>query len=50
MGFADLWIAEIATDYINPVEKVFSLCKQLLIAHKHQNTRLALEDAKAINN
>ncbi|AFY36069.1 hypothetical protein [Calothrix sp. PCC 7507] len=48
MSFADLSIAEIAVDYINPVEKVFSLCKQLLIAYQHQKTRLALEDAKAI--
>lgn len=48
MGFANLLIAEIAADYINPVENVFSLCKQLLIAYKHQKTRLALEDGKAI--
>ncbi|MBD2244497.1 hypothetical protein [Nostoc sp. FACHB-888] len=48
MGFADLSIAEIATDYSIPVEKVFSLCNQLGIAYKHQKTRLALEDAKAI--
>ncbi|MEH2373069.1 hypothetical protein [Nostoc sp.] len=48
MGFADLSIAEIAADYSIPVEKVFSLCNQLGIAYKHQKTRLALEDAKAI--
>jgi hypothetical protein len=48
MGFADLSIAEIAADYSVPVEKVFSLCNQLGIAYKHQKTRLALEDAKAI--
>ncbi len=48
MGFADLSIAEIAADYSIPVGKVFSLCKQLLIADKHQKTRLALEAAKAI--
>ncbi len=48
MGFADLSIAEIASDYSIPVEKVFSLCNQLGIAYKHQKTRLALEDAKAI--
>ncbi|MBW4645460.1 MAG: hypothetical protein KME23_21145 [Goleter apudmare HA4340-LM2] len=48
MGFADLSIAEIAADYGIPVEKVFSLCNQLGIAYKHQKTRLALEDAKAI--
>ncbi|QSJ18346.1 hypothetical protein JYQ62_05905 [Nostoc sp. UHCC 0702] len=48
MSFADLSIAEIATDYSIPVEKVFSLCNQLGIAYKHQKTLLALEDAKAI--
>ncbi|WP_341527742.1 hypothetical protein WKK05_35555 [Nostoc sp. UHCC 0302] len=48
MGFANLSIAEIAADYSVPVEKVFSLCDQLGIAYKHQKTRLALEDAKAI--
>ncbi|MEH2124814.1 hypothetical protein [Nostoc sp.] len=48
MGFADLSIAEIAADYSIPVEQVFSLCNQLGIAYKHQKTRLALEDAKAI--
>ncbi|MBW4453032.1 MAG: hypothetical protein KME55_10305 [Nostoc indistinguendum CM1-VF10] len=48
MGFADLSIAEIAADYSISVEKVFSLCNQLGIAYKHQKTRLALEDAKAI--
>ncbi|MDF5735775.1 MULTISPECIES: hypothetical protein [unclassified Nostoc] len=48
MGFGDLSIAEIAADYSIPVEKVFSLCNQLGIAYKHQKTRLALEDAKAI--
>jgi hypothetical protein len=48
MGFADLSIAEIAADYSIPVEEVFSLCNQLGIAYKHQKTRLALEDAKAI--
>jgi hypothetical protein len=48
MGFADLSIAEIAADYSIPVGKEFSLCKQLLIADKHQKTHLALEAAKAI--
>ncbi|ARV61611.1 hypothetical protein BZZ01_25995 [Nostocales cyanobacterium HT-58-2] len=48
MGFADLSIAEIATDYSVPVEKVLSLCDKLLIAYKNPKTRLALEDAKAI--
>ncbi len=48
MGFADLSIAEISANYSIPVEKLFSLCNQLLIAYKHQKTHLALEDAKAI--
>jgi len=48
MGFADLSIAEIASDYNLPVEEVFRLCEQLKIAYKNAQTRLALEDAKAI--
>ncbi len=48
MGFADLSIAEIAEDYNVPVEDVLNLCDQLGIAYKHPQTRLALEDAKAI--
>ncbi|MBD1839717.1 translation initiation factor IF-2 N-terminal domain-containing protein [Coleofasciculus sp. FACHB-64] len=48
MGFADLSIAEIAADYNLPVEEVFKLCEQLGIAYKTQQSRLALEDAKAI--
>ncbi|NJK40082.1 MAG: translation initiation factor IF-2 [Oscillatoriales cyanobacterium RM2_1_1] len=48
MGFADMSIAEIAEDYSLPVEAVLSLCDQLGIAYKHPQTRLALEDAKAI--
>lgn len=48
MGFADLSIAEIAAEYDLPPEEVFRLCEQLQIAYKTQETRLALEDAKAI--
>lgn len=48
MGFADLSIAEIATDYNVPVEEVLHLCDALKIAYKHPQTRLALEDVKAI--
>jgi hypothetical protein len=48
MGFADLSIAEIASDYNLPVEEVCRLCDRLGIAYKHPQTRLALEDAKAI--
>ena len=48
MGFADLSIAEIAADYSRTVEEVLALCEQLGIAYKTSNTRLALEDAKAV--
>ncbi|HEY9607418.1 MAG TPA: translation initiation factor IF-2 [Allocoleopsis sp.] len=48
MGFADLSIAEIAAEYDLPAEDVFYLCQQLGITYKTQETRLALEDAKAI--
>lgn len=48
MGFADLSIAEIAADYNLPVEEVLAVCNQLGIAYKTPQTRLALEDAKAI--
>lgn len=48
MGFADLSIAEIAADYNLPVEEVLNLCQQLRIAYKTPQTRLPLEDAKAI--
>ncbi len=48
MGFADLSIAEIAEDFKVPVEDVLALCNQLGIAYKYPQTRLALEDAKAV--
>lgn len=48
MGFADLSITEIAEDYNLPVETVLKLCDQLGIAYQHSQTRLALEDAKAL--
>jgi len=48
MGFADLPIAEIATNYSMTVEKVFSLYNQLGIAYKCQKAHWALENAKAI--
>ncbi len=48
MGFADLSIAEIAAEYDLPPQEVCHLCEQLGIAYKTQETRLALEDAKAI--
>ncbi len=48
MGFADLSIAEIAEDSNLPVEEVLRLCDQLKIAYQTPQTRLALEDVKAI--
>lgn len=48
MGFADLSIAEIAVDYNTSVAEVLQLCDRLGIAYKNPQTRLALEDAKAI--
>jgi hypothetical protein len=48
MGFADLSIAELAAEYGLPSKKVYQLCEQLGIVYKTQQTRLALEDAKAI--
>lgn len=48
MGFADLSIAEIAEDYNLPIAEICRLCEQLGIAYKNPQTRLALEDAKAI--
>lgn len=48
MGFADLSLREIAEDYDLSVERVFHLCNQLGISYKTPETRLALEDAKAI--
>lgn len=48
MGFTNLLIAEMATDYRNTVERVFSLYNQLEIAHKRQKTNLALHNEKAI--
>ncbi|MUL36952.1 translation initiation factor IF-2 [Gloeocapsopsis dulcis] len=48
MGFADVSIAELATDYNLTVEEVFFLCERLGIAYKSSKTRLPLEDAKAI--
>jgi len=48
MGFADLSIQSIATEYELTVQSVFDLCDQLGIAYKNQDTNLALEDAKAV--
>jgi predicted DNA-binding protein YlxM (UPF0122 family) len=48
MGFADLSIQSIATEYDLNVQSVFDLCDRLGIAYKNQETNLALEDAKAV--
>ncbi|PSB01951.1 translation initiation factor IF-2 [Merismopedia glauca] len=48
MGFADISIAEVAADYQITVEQVFDLCQHLGITYKSAQTRLPLEDAKAI--
>jgi hypothetical protein len=48
MGFADLSIAEIATEYSLSVETVFALCDRQGINYQDRHTCLALEDAKTI--
>jgi len=48
MGFANLSIAEVADDYDTSVTEVFQICDRLGIPYKNPQTRLALEDAKAI--
>ncbi len=48
MGFADISIQEIAEDFNVQVNEVVRLCDQMGISYKHSQTRLALEDAKAI--
>ncbi|MDG2989326.1 translation initiation factor IF-2 [Candidatus Synechococcus calcipolaris G9] len=48
MGFVDLAIADLAADYAVPVEQVCQLCDRLGISYRSPQTRLALEDAKAI--
>jgi len=48
MGFADYSIVEIAEDYKLSLESVFQLCDRLGIAYQDAETKLALEDAKAV--
>ena len=48
MGFAELSIADIATEYEITVEKVFDLCDRFNINYKNERTCLALEDAKTV--
>ena len=48
MGFADLSISDIATQYELEVETLFRLCDRLNISYKNEATCLALEDAKMV--
>lgn len=48
MGFADLSITELATDYNVSPEEILHLCNKLGISYRSTATRLPLEDAKAI--
>lgn len=48
MGFADMSIAEVAEDYKLSVEKVLQICDRLKISYQDADTKLALEDVKAI--
>ncbi len=48
MGFADLSIAEIAEDYKLGVEQVLKICDRLNIRYQDAETKLGLEDVKAI--
>ena len=48
MGFAELSIADIATEYQISVEEVFSLCDRFCISYKNPQTNLPLEDAKTV--
>ncbi len=48
MGFADYSIAEIAEDYQLTIADVFTLCDRLGIRYQDAQTKLALEDAKAV--
>ncbi len=48
MGFADYSIAEIAEDYKLAVETVCQICDRLGIFYQDVQTKLALEDAKAV--
>jgi len=48
MGFAELSIADIATEYNIEEQAVFRLCDRFKINYKNERTCLALEDAKTI--
>lgn len=48
MGFVDLSIADIAEDYGCSVATVMHVCDRRGIRYKDAQTRLPLEDAKAV--
>lgn len=48
MGFADITIADIATEYRLSAEDVGKICDRLGVKYKDRHTCLALEDAKAV--
>ncbi|AHB88011.1 hypothetical protein NK55_03330 [Thermosynechococcus sp. NK55a] len=48
MGFVDIAIADLAADYGVSVETVCAWCDRLGIRYTSPQTRLPLEDAKAI--
>jgi len=48
MGFADLSIAEIAEDYELTIAQIYQICDRLGIRYQDAQTKLALEDVKAI--
>ncbi|WP_448534709.1 translation initiation factor IF-2 [Parathermosynechococcus lividus] len=48
MGFVDMAIAQLAADYGVSVEVVCDWCDRLGIRYTNPQTRLPLEDAKAI--
>lgn len=48
MGFAELSIADIATEYNIEQQAIFELCDRFKINYKNERTCLALENAKTI--
>ncbi|NJK72131.1 MAG: translation initiation factor IF-2 [Synechococcaceae cyanobacterium SM2_3_60] len=48
MGFADVTVRELASDYALELEAVLALCQKLGIPHHDADSFLALEDAKRI--
>lgn len=48
MGFADVTVRELASDYALELQAVLALCHTLGIPHQDADSFLALEDAKRI--